>query len=269
MTRITPEKKEPLKKAPEKSDELDRKEPTESGTEDEAHDETAAIDDDKNTVPPRMFTHQWIQQTRLNMTKRGNQHDVSPPLPKIRHCTFKCRHLWKNRTQHLSGLCGMALEKCDESTSTHAIVTHIAQLLEDQSYMQWASVRAFSNTVIAKIARGRWRWADERMIERCRTNIYMRYRNNDEPTWAVPCPRFNKGRCNSQETHNVGEVIMHHICAGCAVNGYENNHTLRACKWRKGANNNQKKESADERRKYRSSKTSGRHQDGAYENPIN
>lgn len=171
--------------------------------------------------------------------------------------------------QHLSGLCGMALEKCDAKGDTYAIVAHIAQILEDQSYMQWENVRAFSNTVIAQIARGRWEWADDRLIERCRTNMYMRCRQNEEPTWAVPCPKFNKGRCNSQESHNVGEVTMRHICAGCAVNGYENNHTLRACKWRKGGNINQKKESADDRRENRAYRSSGRHQEGAHETSKN
>lgn len=141
----------------------------------------------------------------------------------------------------------MALEKFDVRWDTYAIITHIAQILEDQSYMQWVSVRAFSNTVIAKIARGRWEWADDHMIERCRTNMYMPCRNSEESTWSVPCPKYNKGRCSSQETHNVGEVTMRHICAGCAVNGYENSHTLRACKLRKGANSNQRKESVDDR----------------------
>lgn len=167
-------------------------------------------------------------------------------------------------TQHLSGLCGMALEKCDTKSDVHAIVTHIAQILEDQSYMQWASVRAFSNTVIAQIARGRWGWADDRMLERCRTNMYMRCRYSEESTWTVPCPKFNQGRCNWSETHNVGEVMMRHICAGCVVNGYENNHTLRACKWRKGQNNNQRKESSEDRRDQRY-KAGGRQQESARE----
>lgn len=79
-----------------------------------------------------------------------------------------------------------------------------------------------------------------------------------------PSPKFNKGRCNSQDTHNVGEVTMRHICAGCTVNAYKNSHTLRACKWRKGANN-QRKESADDRRDYSHSKTGGRYQDSASE----
>lgn len=115
-------------------------------------------------------------------------------------------------THHLSGLCAMALETCSEQSETFGIVGHISQLLDDTSYMQWHSVRAFSNTVISQIARGRWSWCDDRLIERCRTNVYMRSRTGDDTSWSVPCPRFNKGRCNEQDTHAVGDVLMRHVC---------------------------------------------------------
>lgn len=142
-------------------------------------------------------------------------------------------------TQHLTGLCAMAKDQCDEFGSVYAMLSHVIQLLEDHTYMQWPKVRAFSNTVVSNIARGNWKWVDDKMIERCRNNIYMRARSSDESTWSVPCPRYNRGRCDQQESHSVGEVEMRHVCMFCAANGFENAHTLRACNWKKGKNTNQ------------------------------
>lgn len=162
--------------------------------------------------------------------------------------------------QHLSGLCAMAMESCNEQSETYGIISHIHQLLDDGSYLQWPSVRAFSNTVIAQIACGRWSWCDDRMIERCRTNLYLRCRPGEDSSWSVPCPRFNKGRCNEQDTHAVGEVIMHHVYVFCAMNVYENPHTVRACKWKKGASGNahQRRTSHEDKRDSRHHRFPGR-----------
>lgn len=155
-----------------------------------------------------------------------------------------------NLTQHLSGLCAMAQDQCDKRGNVHAILSHITQLLDDQSYMQWHKVRAFSNTVVSNIARGNWMWLDDKMIERCRNNIYMRSRSVEEPAWSAPCPRYNRGRCEHQETHSVGEVEMRHVCMYCAASGFENTHTLRACNWKRGKSggNQYNKPNQDERR---------------------
>lgn len=89
----------------------------------------------------------------------------------------------------------MAKDQCDEFSSVYAILSHVIQLLEHHTYMHWLRVRAFSNTVVSNIARGNWKWVDDKMIERCRNNIYMRSRSSEESTWSVPCPRYNRGRC--------------------------------------------------------------------------
>lgn len=143
----------------------------------------------------------------------------------------------------------MAQDHCDVLGNGHAILSHVVQLLEDHTNMSWPKVRAFSNTVISNVARGNWKWIDDKMIDRCRNNIYMRSRSVDETTWSVPCPRFNRGRCDQQETHLVGEVEMRHACVYCAANGFENAHTLRACTWKKGKNaSQQSKPSYDDKR---------------------
>lgn len=161
-------------------------------------------------------------------------------------------------TQHLTGLCAMAQEHCDEFSTIHAILSHVIQLLEDHTYIQWSKVRAFSNTVVSNIARQNWKWIDDKMIERCRSNIYMRSRSTDESTWSVPCPRYNKGRCEQQETHSVGDVEMRHVCVFCAANGFDNAHTLRACNWKKGKNSNpQSRSTNDDRRDNRLSRHHG------------
>lgn len=173
-------------------------------------------------------------------------------------------------TQHLSGLCSMALEDCGDQSDAYGIVNHILQILEDQSYMLWPNVRAFSNTVIAQIARGRWYWSDDRLIERCRTNMYMRNRQFEDTTWSVPCPKYNKGRCPETDSHPVGIVTMRHICSYCSINGYENAHTLRACKWRKGTSGGaqQRKNSPDDRRE-RYGKSSAAHRADTHDNAKN
>lgn len=173
-------------------------------------------------------------------------------------------------TQHLSGLCSMALEDCVPQSDAYGIVSHILQILEDQGYMLWSNVRAFSNTVIAQVARGRWMWSDDRLIERCRTNMYMRNRQSEEISWSVPCPKYNKGRCAETESHPVGIVTMRHVCSFCSINGYENTHTLRACKWRKGASGNtqQRKNSPDDRRELYGKPTAA-HRGDAYDNSKN
>lgn len=152
-------------------------------------------------------------------------------------------------TQHLMGLCAMAQDQCDELGNAHAILSHINQILDDQTYMHWSKVRAFSNTVVSSIARGNWKWVDDKLIERCRNNIYMRTRHSEESGWSVPCPRYNRGRCESQDTHSVGEVEMRHVCMYCASSGFENTHTLRACNWKKGkTSNTQQRGNHDEKR---------------------
>lgn len=78
-------------------------------------------------------------------------------------------------------------------------------------------------------------WDDDKLIDRCRQNYYMRDRATEESAWSVPSPRYNRGRCDDPETHIVGEVTMRHVCSHCSMNGFENPHTLRACNQRKGA----------------------------------
>lgn len=159
--------------------------------------------------------------------------------------------------QHITGLCLMALECVDDRCNAYWILQHVIQILEDNEYIQWPHTRAFSNTVISNIARGRWAWDDEKLIERCRSNNYMRRRAQEEPTWTVPCPRFNKGRCEEQDSHAVGQVTMRHVCTHCAMNGYENPHTLRACSRRKGTvqGSSYQKGNGDEKKDQRASKS--------------
>lgn len=95
--------------------------------------------------------------------------------------------------------------------------------------MPWSSIRAFSNTVINKIARQKWWWGQERCIEQCRTNQYMRYKMSNDPYWSVPCPLYNRGRCGYDDLHNVGEVHMKHVCGFCVNYGQDSAHTSRAC----------------------------------------
>lgn len=135
--------------------------------------------------------------------------------------------------QHLSGLCAMAIEEMEPSHPAAGIVAHIAQLLDDIEFMNWNSVRAFSNTVINNVAKQRWWWGQDRCIEQCRTNQYMRYRSGSEPQWSVPCPMYNRGRCNHDDSHNVGEVYMKHVCGFCVNYGQDSSHTSRACNKKK------------------------------------
>lgn len=130
--------------------------------------------------------------------------------------------------QHLTGLSAMALDQADKTSDVHGILSHISQILHDYAYMNWASVRGFSNTFLCNIAKKKWSWHDNKFIDRCRQNHYMRTRANEEPAWSVPCPRKNHGRCDEQNTHTVGEVTMWHVCSHCSKNGFENPHTLRA-----------------------------------------
>lgn len=167
--------------------------------------------------------------------------------------------------QHVTGLCTMALEYIDDRCKTYWVLQHVIQILEDHEYIQWQQTRAFSNTVISNIARGRWAWDDEKLIERCRSNNYMRRRTQEESAWIVPCPRFNKGRCDEQDSHYVGQVHMRHMCTHCAMNGYENPHTLRACSHRKGtaSASSQYKGNEEEKRDYRGSKSHSTHRHDA------
>lgn len=138
--------------------------------------------------------------------------------------------------QHLGGLCAMATEELDPNNPAMGIVQHIAQLLEDIEFIPWQNVRAFSNTVITNIAKSRWWWGQDTRIEQCRTNQYMRYKVSEEPQWSVPCPAYNKGRCNYEHSHSIGEVYMKHFCAYCSVFAQESSHTSRACNKKKFGN---------------------------------
>lgn len=157
---------------------------------------------------------------------------------------------------HLNGLCRMAIERLDERSEAYGLINHISQILEDSEFLQWSSIRPFSNTVISNVARGKWHWGDEKSIEKCRNNQYMRGRNLDVSVWSVPCPLFNRGRCDEEETHDVGVVQMRHVCAFCATSGYENGHTNRACQKRKGnfGSSNYGRPSSDEKREYKGNK---------------
>lgn len=137
--------------------------------------------------------------------------------------------------QHISGLVAMAVESMDPNHDAYGIINHVAQILEDSGYVSWDTLRAFSNNVILNVAKGKWSWCSERAIESCRTNHYMRTRSYEEPAWSVPCPRYNRGRCDEDDTHIIAEVTMRHVCAYCATLGYENGHTLRSCHKRRNA----------------------------------
>lgn len=153
---------------------------------------------------------------------------------------------------HLIGLCGMALDVMNEGTSSYGIVQHIAQILEDSEYISWPNIRAFSNTIVANVARGKWDWSHEKAIDRTRTNQYMRARIPDDAGWSAPCPRYNRGRCEFEDTHDVSSVTLRHVCSYCAANGYDNNHTNRACHRKKnssGAPNFQKSTFEDKKEK--------------------
>lgn len=77
--------------------------------------------------------------------------------------------------QHLSGICAMAIEEANERSDVYGLLSHALQILQDYGYIQWATIRSFSNSVFANIAKGKWSWADDRLIERCRNNQYMRH----------------------------------------------------------------------------------------------
>lgn len=144
----------------------------------------------------------------------------------------------------------MALDQI-ENEEAYGIIQHVAQILDDHGYIPWPSIRSFSNTIIANIERGKYTWDDERAIEKCRNNIYMKARGNEDVQWVVPCPRYNRGRCTEAESHTVGEVGMMHICAFCATSGFENPHTNRACNKRKGSGSAGVKQGYEEKRDYR------------------
>lgn len=131
--------------------------------------------------------------------------------------------------QHLGGLCAMAIEELEPSHPAAGIVAHIAQILDDIEFMPWNCVRAFSNTVINNVARQKWWWGQDRCIEQCRTNQYMRHKITNEPYWSVPCPMYNRGRCAYDDSHNVGEVYMKHVYGFCVNYGQESGHTSRTC----------------------------------------
>lgn len=76
-------------------------------------------------------------------------------------------------TQQVSGFCAMALEQAEYNSDTYGILSHMSQILDESGYIAWGSIRAFSNTVAASIARGRWAWSNEREIECCRNNVYI------------------------------------------------------------------------------------------------
>lgn len=135
--------------------------------------------------------------------------------------------------QHVTGLCAMAADYLDDMSQGHGILTHVMQIIDDYDHVIWINIRAFSNTVVANVACVKWAWYDHNLIEGCRSNHYMRCAQQEDNSWSVPCPRYNRGRCDEQDTHTVGEVQMRHVCSHCALNGYDNQHTLRACNRRK------------------------------------
>lgn len=164
--------------------------------------------------------------------------------------------------QHVTGLCAMAADYLDDMSQGHGILTHVMQIIDDYEHIRWSNIRAFSNTVVANVARGKWAWYDHSFIERCRSNHYMRRTQQDDSTWSVPCPRYNRGRCDEQDTHVVGEVIMRHVCSHCALNGYDNQHTLRACNRRKtGSGGSFYKGQADDKKDHRAAKSGGTRSD--------
>lgn len=128
----------------------------------------------------------------------------------------------------------MTLDVLDYNSEAFGLVQHISQILEDSAFLAWPVIRPFSNTVISNIARGKWNWNSEKAIDKCRSNQYMRGRGVEETLWAVPCPLFNRGRCEEDGNHEVAIVLMKHICSFCANSGYENGHTNRACNKRRG-----------------------------------
>lgn len=175
-----------------------------------------------------------------------------------------------NFLQHLTGLCAMAAEYLDEKSQEHGILTHAMQIIDDYEHVKWSNIRGFSNTVVANVARGKWAWYDHSAIERCRTNHYMRRSQHDDNVWSVPCPRYNRGRCDEQDTHAVGEVIMRHTCSHCAINGYENPHTVRACNRRKtGPGAQYHKATGDDKKDHRTGKSGTGRVDTYSENAKN
>lgn len=86
--------------------------------------------------------------------------------------------------QHISGLIAMALDIMDNSHEAYGIINHVGQLLDDSGFVNWETSRAFSNSVVLNVAKGKWSWCSERAIESCRTNFYMRARPCDDTAWS-------------------------------------------------------------------------------------
>lgn len=117
---------------------------------------------------------------------------------------------------HFMGLCGMATDMVPDRSPVHGILTHVSQVLEDYQYVQWPNIRAFSNTVLSNVAKAKWSWNDDHTIEKCRSRQYMRHTHRDDTEWCAPCPKYNKGRCDSADHHRVGEV-MFNTCVHSAL----------------------------------------------------
>lgn len=81
----------------------------------------------------------------------------------------------------------------------------------------------------------------------------MRSQMSDDPVWLVPCPRYNKGRCE-EGTHEVSGVIMQHVCCHCSAAGYDNPHTNRACNKRRNYSGNNPRHSTEEKKENRGNK---------------
>lgn len=151
----------------------------------------------------------------------------------------------------------MALEESPPGTNIYGIVNHISQILEDSDFIAWPNIRAFSNTVIANIARAVWDWNYEKAIVKSRNNQYMHSREADELAWSVPCPRYNRGRCEEDGTHKVFGTTMRHACSFCSALGFENPHTNRACNFKKRNNSaSQGRQGGEEKKDNRGQKGS-------------
>lgn len=79
----------------------------------------------------------------------------------------------------------------------------------------------------------------------------MRSRVSEDIVWSVPCPRYNKGRCDEEGTHEVSGVTMRHVCCHCAAAGFDNPHTNRACNKRRNYSGNNPRNSSEEKKESR------------------
>lgn len=138
---------------------------------------------------------------------------------------------------HLEGLAAMAMAQ-NAYSSVKGMITHIHQLIKDSQVHEWNKVQRWSNEVIVKNATGEWTWDSVDSIREARNSQYMIPSSVSENENALPCYRYNKGDCHSDNQHLIGVITMLHACAFCfALDGSLEPHSSRNCPKRRSSNN--------------------------------